>query len=118
MPIVNREVVSLENGTYEGVITDLKVVSRESQKTGDIYQYLDIFVKPDIEGFDGTLKFGVPYSLSNKTRLGGILMALDLMPEVGSAFDEEILKGKRIVFDVFINFNDFAEIDPSSIKPY
>lgn len=106
-----EKLANLEKGSYSGVMRRLEFKETTSRKTGETYAYLDIFV--EVNGIEK--KVGIPAKLNKKTTLGKLVNQFTPVIE-GENYDlEEILVGKRVRFDVYINENGYSEINPESM---
>lgn len=106
--------IELSDGQHSGQIT--KVIERT-----DPYHYLDIWIRvhPD----DVELKYGCPANISEKTKLGKLLMSFGLKLVTGSKVDpDKFLRDKKCSFltmktkgkDGF----EYTEIVDGSVKPF
>ena len=112
MEIPYKEVVSLADGSHEGVIT--KVLYRTEP-----YEYTDVFIST--EGGSVELKAGFPTVLSNKSSFGQLLtrMGVTLVPNM-TYNPETLLIGKKVSFITMTkkgrDGNDYSNIINDSVK--
>lgn len=113
---VQQESAQLEDGTYHGIISEIKY--------RDIpYEYTDIFIQVQ-EGKNGTeIKVGYPSFISPTSGLGKLFIRMGILLEVGKEVDpERDLVGKSVKFIVMQkesskNHKMYARVLPESVKP-
>ena len=106
-----KESVALEDGKHEGV------VSRIEYRT-EPYKYTDVYVKEKKSEFE--LKYGCPSAISDKSKLGKLLMLFTQMEKDKSYDPEKILLEKQVTFITIQEENKdgtFTRIVEGSIKP-
>lgn len=120
---VQRESAQLEDGSYQGMISEIKY--RETP-----YEYTDIFIlvnQSDAPGQtipNGTeVKVGYPSFVSPSSGLGKMLIRMGILLEVGKEVDpERDLCGKSVKFIVMQKESKkdhkmYARVLPESLKP-
>jgi hypothetical protein len=101
MPIIAKESVEIPVREYSGTIEKVEITSSQNDD-GKVVQYVNCHVNTgttDIKGWNGMFRFSVPANLTKQTGLGKLLNRLGLSFTVGQSFDEQSLKGLRVVFD-------------------
>jgi len=107
-----KESRPLEDGKHNG-----KIVAVEYRDTP--YEYTDVVIEEAKTKIK--LKYGCPSIVSEKSRLGKLLLAFKLVLKVGEKIDpEKVLVGKEVVFMTLTEKTDkgeFSNIVAESVKP-
>ena len=104
-------------GKHEGMIVRMEL--RDSRKGSKVFQYLDVYIRPDGSNFD--LKVGYPPFVSASSRLGKLLARFGADVSVGKKVNAEAaLLNKRCSFvtvDDETKDGTYARISHDSVKP-
>lgn len=84
-----KESISLEDGMHSGVVC--KVMYRTEP-----YEYTDVYIKEQNSGYE--LKYGCPSVVSEKSKLGKLLMQFVKLDTGAKVDPEKVLLGKQVQF--------------------
>ena len=107
-----KETIKIDDGKHEGVITD--IIYKEEP-----YNYVDIVIKENENDIE--LKLGLPFSVTENTALGRVLMEFGAKLEVGKDVEIEdyIKKEQKVKFMTITEKTKkgtFARIVSESLK--
>lgn len=107
--IIAKEVKIVPEGRHDAVI------SRMERRT-EPFDYLDIYFK--LADTETEVKYGVPFNLSEKSKLGKLLAELGTKLEIGEEYDiKTMLTGKEVsVMTITEEDSGFSRIVDGSIK--
>lgn len=114
---VQKEAAQLEDGSYTGIISEIKYRTQP-------YEYTDIFIQ--VQGApNGTeVKVGYPTFISPGSTFGKMLIRMGILLEIGKEVDpERELVGKSVKFTVVQEESKkdhkmYARVQPKSLKPH
>lgn len=116
-----KKAIEIEDGKHEGKIT--RVDFRETEKGTQTFQYLDIGIDLIVDGEVITLHHGVPFNLSEISRLGKLLKQAKFDFVEGEEYSiEQIemhLDGRKVTFQTTTDETEqgnFARIIPETLK--
>ena len=110
MELEVKNVKSLEDGKHKGVIVRIEY-------RHDPFEYTDIFIKEAESGVE--LKYGVPTSVSEKSKLGRLMQQFVKLVPGDKLNPEQVLLSKRVTFMTMIETTengDFSVIVKDSVK--
>lgn len=106
-----KESIALEDGKHEGVISKI-------QYRIEPYEYTDVFIKEKETGYE--LKYGCPSVVSEKSKLGKLLMQWGELQKGAKVNPETILLNKEVVFMTIQEKTKdgiFSRVVDGSVKP-
>lgn len=110
-----RKPLQIQDGIHKGEIIAV-------EKRTEPFDYIDIWIRILEESkIPIEIKYGCPAVLSEKSKLGRLVIALGFNYEENQEFDLENLKGKKITFMTISKKNkennrEYAEIVEDSIR--
>ena len=107
MEFVVKEAVVLNEGLYGGVIEKIEYKTEP-------HEYTDVFVKENTTGY--LIKYGCPSVVSEKSRLGRLLLNWVKLVKDAKIDPEKVLVGQGVTFMVILK-DGYTHIVEDSIKP-
>lgn len=107
----SRPQANIPDGTHSGTITE--IIDRP-QTDEYQYHYVDIMIK--LSDVDATVKYGCPFKMSDKSKLGRLILAFNMKPTVGQEVDLDFLIGQKVSL-ITLKQGDYSEIVEGSLRP-
>lgn len=107
----SRPNVNIPDGTHTGTI--IEIIDRP-QTEDNQYHYVDIMIK--LSDIDATVKYGCPFKMSEKSKLGKLILSFNVKPTVGQEVDLDFLLNQKVSL-ITLKQGDYSEIVDGSVKP-